>query len=159
MLHIREWDPSRDRPAVRACFVELQDFERELEPGMPPGERIADAYLDLMLRRCCEFEGVVLVAELDGAAVGFLTLWQRFRSREPDDDPLEHGFVSDLVVSASYRGRGIGRSLLRAGEGRARAAGARSVRLSVKAGNTGARSLYRAEGFVETEIHLEKRLA
>jgi hypothetical protein len=43
-------------------------------------------------------------------------------------------------------------------EARARQAGARSLQLSVKAGNTGARSLYTAEGFVESAIYLEKPL-
>ncbi len=58
----------------------------------------------------------------------------------------------------THRGRGIGRALLRAAEARAREAGARSLQLSVKAGNAGASSLYAAEGFRETEIYLEKAL-
>ena len=67
-------------------------------------------------------------------------------------------YVSDLIVSAAHRGRGIGRRLLRAAEALAREAGARTIRLSVKAGNVGARSLYAAEGFEEAEIYLEKPL-
>ena len=156
---IREYDPDRDNHAVRACFVELQDFERGLDPRMPPGERIAEAYLDLMFRRCLEFSGVVLVADIDDQIVGFVTIWTRYRSSEPDDDPQEYGFVSDLVVSAAQRVRGVGRSLLRAAEERAREAGAPSLRLSVKAKNVGARALYAAEGFVDSEVYLEKPLA
>lgn len=159
MLEIREFDPPRDRNAVRACFVELQDFERALDPRMPSGEQVADTYLELMFRRCREFDGAVLVAEVDREVVGFVTIWARYRSTEPDDDTAEHGFVSDLVVAATNRGRGIGRALLRAAESRARDAGARSLRLSVKADNAAARSLYAAEGFEPSEILLEKRLA
>jgi ribosomal protein S18 acetylase RimI-like enzyme len=158
MLEIREFDPPRDCAAVRACFVELQDFERKIDPRMPSGEQVADAYLELMHRRCREFDGAVLVAEVDRALVGFVTVWARFRSAEPDDDPSEHGFVSDLVVTEAQRRRGIGRALLRAAEARAREAGAGALCLSVKAGNTAARSLYAAEGFVVSEILLEKRL-
>lgn len=157
-MEIREYAPSRDRGAVRTCFVELQDFERHLDPRIPPGEQIADAYLDLTFQRCREFDGVVLVAELDGAVVGFVTVWTRYRSSEPDDDLREHGFVSDLVVLADYRGCGFGRSLLRAAEARAREAGAHALRLSVKAGNDGALALYSAEEFAVSEIHLEKPL-
>jgi ribosomal protein S18 acetylase RimI-like enzyme len=159
MLGIREFDPLRDHDAVRSCAIELQDFERELDPRMPPGEQIADPYLDLMFRRCAEFDGVVLVAEVDGAVTGFVSVWARYRSSEPDDDPAEHGYVSDLVVSAKYRGRGIGRALLRAAEARARQAGADTLRVSAKAGNTSALSLYSTEGFENSEIYLEKRLA
>ena len=158
MLGIRKFDPRRDRQAVRTYVVELQDFERTLDSRLPPGERVADAYLDVMFRRCREFDGVVLVAELDRAVVGFVAVWTRYRSSEPNDDPREHGYISDLVVSATHRGRGIGRTLLRAAEARAREAGAREVRISVKAGNAGALSLYSAEGFEEFEIYLEKSL-
>ncbi len=158
VLKIREWDPAGDRRAVRACFVELQDFERALEPGMPPGEQVADAYLDLLERRCREFHGVVLVAEWDGAVAGFVCVWRRYRSSEPDEDPRERGFVSDLVVAEAQRRRGIGRALLQAAEQRAREAGASVIRLDVKAGNAGARALYAAEGFTEIETLLEKPL-
>jgi ribosomal protein S18 acetylase RimI-like enzyme len=158
MVSIREFDPARDHSAVRSCFVELQDFERRLAPRMPAGELVADAYLDLMFRRCREFDGYVLVAEVDDAVVGFVTIWTRYRSPEPDDGAEEIGFVSDLVVTAAQRGRGIGRALLRAAEARARAAGSRAIRLSVEAGNAAATALYAAEGFEEAEMILEKRL-
>ena len=157
-MEIREFDASRDLPAIRECFIELHEFTRQLAPDLPAGERIADAYLDLMFRRCREFEGSVLVAEeVDGIA-GFVTIWARYRSTEPDDDPAEHGYISDLVVTATRRGAGIGRALLRAAEARARAAGAQVVRLSVLAENHPARALYRDEGFEDSEIDLEKRL-
>ena len=158
MFEIREYEPERDGSALRDGFVELQDFERSLDPALPPGGSIADAYLERMFDRCREFDGVVLVAELEGVVVGFVTIWARYRSSEPDDDPREHGFVSDLVVLATHRRRGIGRALLRAAESRARAAGAPLVRLSVKAGNAAARSLYASEGFEASEIYLEKPL-
>ncbi len=159
MFGIREFDPLRDHDAVRSCAIELQDFEREFDPRPPPGEQIADRYLDLMFRRCSEFDGVVLVAEVDGAVTGFVSVWTRYRSSEPNDDAAEHGLVSDLVVSAKHRGRGIGRALLRAAEARARQAGADTLRVAVKAGNTSALSLYSGEGFQTLEIYLEKRLA
>ena len=157
-MEIREFDRARDMAAVRACFVELQEVERSLQPGMPPGEEIANAYLDLMFRRCQEFDGSVMVAIESGGVVGFVTIWTRYHSTEPGDDPSEHGFISDLVVSSANRGGGIGRALLRAAEVRAEEAGARVVRLSVLAGNVAAVSLYAAEGFKETQIYLEKAL-
>jgi len=159
MLGIREFDPLRDHDAVRSCAIELQDFERELDPRMPPGEQIVDRYLELMFRRCAEYDGVVLVAEIEGAVAGFVSVWTRCRSSEPEDDPAEHGYVSDLVVSAGHRGRGVGRALLRAAEARVREAGIDTLRVAVKAGNTGALSLYSAEGFEHSALYLEKRLA
>jgi ribosomal protein S18 acetylase RimI-like enzyme len=158
MVAIREYDPARDVRALRECLVELQEFEREIDPRLPQGEDVADRYLELLFGRCREFEGVVLVAEANAAVVGFVAVWTRYRSSEPNDDPNEHGFVPDLFVSSSQRGRGVGQALMRVAEERARAAGAKALFLSVKAGNAGARAFYRAEGFVESEIYLEKPL-
>ena len=46
---IRDYEPSRDRDQLRACVVELQEFERGLEPRLPRGEEMADQYLAFML--------------------------------------------------------------------------------------------------------------
>jgi len=64
-----------------------------------------------------------------------------------------YGFVAADVpeltigVAAAWRGRGVGRSLLRAVAARAAAAGIRRVSLSVERKNF-ARGLYRSEGYV-----------
>lgn len=156
---IREFDSSKDLPAVRSCLVELQDFEQGLDPRRPSGEQSADAYLDWMFRHCREYDGRILVAESEGEVVGVVVVWTRYHSSDPIDIPGEHAYVPDLVVSASHRGRGIGRALLRAAESLAREAGAERLCISVIADNTGAKSLYTAEGFAETDSSLEKRLS
>src|SRR5215468_5566061 len=69
-LMIREYDALPDRKALRTCVVELQDFERGLEPTLPKGEEMADRYLAHMLRRCDESLGRVFVADEDGTVVG-----------------------------------------------------------------------------------------
>ena len=154
---IRDYDPARDRAAVRACFAELQDVERGLEPAMPSGDAVADAYLDFMLARCAEWDGAVMVAEEDGAVVGFICVW----ARVPPDDPSEVRFsahVSDLVVLPAWRGRGIGRALLARGEAYARSRGAERLRIGVLAKNEDARRLYAASGFREVYVLLTKPL-
>ena len=157
-MKIREFEPSTDRAGVRRCFVELQEVERALDPQIPAGEEIADAYLVLMFERCAEFGGVVLVAESGGEVAGFVTVLTGYRSKEPDDDPAPFAYVSDLVVLEMHRGRGAGRALLHAAESRAREAGAPRLGLSVKAGNDPALALYAAEGFTPVELELSKPL-
>ncbi len=61
MASVRDYDPQRDAPAVRACFVELQEAEREFEPELPRGEEVADAYLKLMFAGCERWAGQVFV--------------------------------------------------------------------------------------------------
>jgi GNAT superfamily N-acetyltransferase len=87
-----------------------------------------------------------VVAEAGGSPVG--AAWLRFL---PADDP-GYGFTAADVpeltigVMAGWRGRGVGRSLLRAVAERAAAAGIRRISLSVERKNP-ARGLYLSEGY------------
>lgn len=49
---IREYHDADDFQGVRKCLVELQDHERALDPRLPAGDTIADAYLQGLFRRC-----------------------------------------------------------------------------------------------------------
>ena len=87
-----------------------------------------------------------VIAEAGAVPVG--AAWVRFFAAE---DP-GYGFVAPDVpeltvgVAAAWRGRGVGRSLLRAVAARAAAAGVRRISLSVERENF-ARRLYRSEGY------------
>jgi ribosomal protein S18 acetylase RimI-like enzyme len=158
MTTIREFDYSRDSAALRDCFIELQNSERQLNPGKPEGSTMVEAYLSWMFAHCREWNGRVFVAEVAGQVIGFVCIWGRVPPNEPDEDPAEYALVSDLVVSAAHRRRGIGSQLLSAAERFARAQGAPSLRIGLSAGNTAARSLYELVGFQEHRIELAKRL-
>ena len=148
--------PLRDSTAVRNCFIELQNYERQLDRGKPEGSTSADAYLNRMFARCREWEGQVFVAEVADQVVGFVCVWARVKPDEPDDDPSEYAFVSDLFVAPTFRRRGIGRQLLSAAECYALAGGARSLCIGVTAGNAEARRLYGSAGFEEYKVALAK---
>lgn len=87
-----------------------------------------------------------VVAEAGSEPVG--AAWLRFFS---SDDPA-YGFVSPDIpeltigVAAPWRGKGVGRALLRAIAESAAEAGIRQISLSVERKNY-ARSLYLSEGF------------
>jgi GNAT superfamily N-acetyltransferase len=87
-----------------------------------------------------------VLAEADGQPVG--AAWLRFR---PATDP-GYGFVAADVpeltigVAAGWRGRGVGRALLRAISGQARARGIARISLSVERKNH-AQRLYLSEGY------------
>lgn len=89
-------------------------------------------------------ESVVLLAEVDGAAVGFAQCYPTWASLE-----LAPAWVLyDLFVDPAARGRGVGRVLLRAVAERARAAGATTAVLETAYTNTPAQALYESEGWV-----------
>jgi ribosomal protein S18 acetylase RimI-like enzyme len=156
-LHIREYDPAADYLLLRACFIELQAWERQFEPSMPRPEDAADGYLADMLKRCGASGRRVFVAEEDGVIAGFVCLMARI---EPDlDESTEpYAYVSDLVVRAAYRGRGIGRRLMAVAEASARDAHVKRLKVGVLAANKSAFEFYRSGGFREYSVQLVKSL-
>ncbi len=155
---IRDYAPTTDRAAVIACVAGLQDYERTLDPELPPGERVARRYVDAMLHRCRAYEGRVMVAVDHSEVVGFLCVLARVPEQQVDDTARPHAMVGELYLAPEQRSQGTGRRLLEAGEAFARARGAQRLRVQVLAGNGIARSLYTSAGFHERLIELEKRL-
>jgi len=156
--YVRELDSSRDGQVLADLVIALQNYERQFDPGMPEGSAMVQAYVGLMLARCGKWDGKVFVAEHGGQVVGFVCVWAGVPSEEPDDDPSEYAFVSDLVLEPAHRHRGLGRELMTAAEDYARARGARRIRLGVLARNMAARAFYESMNYLEREIELEKRL-
>jgi diamine N-acetyltransferase len=154
---IRDYDPAQHWDQVRSCIVELQEFERRLEPSLPRGKDMADAYLTFLLDRCSRAAGRV-VAEVDHGVVGFVAVFARVAPEEPDEDQTPYAYISDLVVLPRYRRRGIGRALLEQAEALVGSSGARILRVGVLAKNEPAAKLYRAAGFSDYQLQLVKRL-
>lgn len=157
MSLIREYR-DEDAAGLRACLVELQEYERRMDEWLAKGEEIAARYVAFMLARCAETSGRVFVAEEGGRVVGFVSVWAKMKSRVIEEREYEYAYVSDLVVLEGRRGRGLGRALLGRAEEHARAEGANVLRISVLARNVGALALYESFGFEPRLIELNKRL-
>jgi ribosomal protein S18 acetylase RimI-like enzyme len=108
-LIIRPATPA-DRPQLRAAIVELQDYERLRHATRVPGEQVADAYLDWMLRQV-ETDGAVLVGERGGSFVGFAAGWiEQTNNIGETEDSNRFGLISDVCVMPAFRGSGLPRS-------------------------------------------------
>lgn len=68
------------------------------------------------------------------------------------------GFIYDLIVETAERRKGFGRAAMVAAETVARERGAATLSLHVFAHNEGARSLYQALGYRETNVVMSKTL-
>ncbi len=157
-LLIRDYNEGAHLAGVQACLVELQDFERSLDPRMPSGSEIVNDYVPYMLDRCIECDGTVLVAEVDGEVAGFATILTRVQSEEIADGDIEYGLVSDLVVASKFRRQGLGRKLLEAAESYAKANEVRWLRIGVLAQNHSANALYDSLNFKKLYVEREKDL-
>jgi ribosomal protein S18 acetylase RimI-like enzyme len=155
---IREYEPDRDAQSLRTCIVELQEFERRIDPSLPPGAEMVDAYVSYLLDRCQAYAGKVYVVEADRLVVGFVCVWSRVTPSEPDEPRTSYAYVSDLVVLPRLRRHGLGRALLLHAENYARAQGASVIRIGVLAANSVARALYSSAGFLDRRVELAKSL-
>jgi ribosomal protein S18 acetylase RimI-like enzyme len=137
--HILQLDGPADAPP-KMPVREIHDddhaavirLHEELFPGThATGEQLVAGH-DAKHRR--------LVAESDGAVAGYVAV-----EIQPDGS----GYVDYLGVEPTYRRRGVGADLVRAGVAELRELGADGVGLSVRAGSEGARDLYVSLGFDE----------
>lgn len=158
-MEIRDFDERLHLEGVRECLVELQDAERRMDPRMPTGAEIVDRYIPQMLEHCVECDGEILVAIVDGNVAGYATILASIRNDELESGVQEYGLVSDLVVTGSFRGKGIGGELLRAAENYARSHGVRFLRIGSLAMNRTARQLYESQGYATFYVEVEKDLA
>ena len=158
-MEIRSYRASTDFPLVRACLIEFQECERALDPRLPAGPEMADAYLEGLFRRCDRFAGQLFVAEDGGCVIGFVSVLGACCSDEPDESKASFAYVDDLVVLPTHRGQGHGRALLDRAEAYAANHGRVTLRLRVRGGNRPARQFYARAGYEEFEVELEKRLA
>jgi ribosomal protein S18 acetylase RimI-like enzyme len=154
-LIIRQSTPT-DRPRLRQAIVELQDYERLRHATRLPGEQIADAYLDWMLRQA-EASGAVLVAESGGSFVGFVAGWvEQADNVAETPDSNRFGYISDICVMPSFRGQRIAEQLLDGIEQYLGRDGVVRLRINSLAVNTSAQTSYERAGFLPYEILYEK---
>jgi len=154
---IRKYRES-DEAACRACIVELQDSERQIDARLRRGEEMADAYLRDMHARCRDYAGTILVAEANGVVAGLAMVLAHVPFESLDERPGSRAVVAELVVREGFRRRGIGAALLHEAERYAAEAGATELRISVLSGNHAARHLYAQWGFTSYLETLSKEI-
>ena len=119
--------------------------------GLAPDLELAQWVLRERLSRG---ESVVLLAEHDGTALGFVQMYPTFSSLR-----AARTFVLyDLFVDPAARQRGVGRRLMQAAADEARTQGAVSLVLSTARTNSAAQRLYESLGWVRDEEFYEYNL-
>ena len=118
-----------------------------------PGDiALASAYLHARMERG---ESAILVAEGDGALLGFCQLYPAWCSVAA----ARIFVLYDLFVDDGVRRAGVGRALMLAAQAFGRAAGAARLDLSTARTNTRAQALYESLGWQRDDVYLVYSLA
>ena len=158
MINIREYEETDAEP-VMSLIRQLQAHEVAIYDRMKPVADMGLWYIDLLKKQCAKDDGVILIAEENGLALGYATILTNvIEDGSADEVAYRYAHVGDLVVSKEARRRGIGKLLLRECERRARIAGREELRISVLALNGGARETYWSFGFADLHVNMRKLL-
>lgn len=147
-LSVRPPDGVEIRPVARDDFADALALVRELyglpdtepEPHRPAFEALVN-----------DVDAAPFLAVAEGRPAGLIV----FRFRRRLNHATFEGWVSDLVVRAAFRGRGIGRALVAAVIAEWRLRGSHRIQLEVAGDRTAARALYERMGFVEQGKYFE----
>jgi len=136
------------RPATRNDQELIRELWTEFEAELPEPEYLRESWEDAWsdLSQTVR-EGVALIAEEDGRAVGFVFCVLGDRGRRT-------AHVTDIYVRPDARNKGIGRALLAEIIDPARSAGLEHASLEVLISNSNARRLYERLGFMPMDVFM-----
>jgi GNAT superfamily N-acetyltransferase len=146
-----------DEPAIFSFIWGLQKFENDFEANRRLDPAFASEHWPVMQARAAE-RGAIFIAEADGKPVGWAMVLD-----EPGDIFVEraerrHGFIAELFVETSVRGKGHGRALITACEDWTRTRDLKVLIINVLARNDKAIAVYRRDGFAPYNLNLRKYL-
>jgi len=151
-----------DRPELERLMDEFQGELASMDPygRVIHGRGYGRFQVGVMFDDADENDGAVLVAEREGAIVGFAA--GAIRTRE-DAEALSvvdfrDGEIAELYVIPDARSSGVATALIEAFERRFADAGCTAVRIEVFAPNAVARRLYAGLGYAERDLYLLKPL-
>ncbi|MBP5728427.1 MAG: GNAT family N-acetyltransferase [Clostridia bacterium] len=121
-----------DEEKIRGLFLEMLRTIYRTDDAEGYGEGDLDRFW-------CGNQDRIYVAE-DGPVIAFLSV-------EVHHDPVDHIYLDDFSVTAAYRNKGIGSTLIRAAEEYAGQIGSKAVILHVEKQNTSAMRFYERYGY------------
>jgi ribosomal protein S18 acetylase RimI-like enzyme len=145
-----------DFEQIARLFAEENRFHAELLPGrfQVVDPIITHEWLEAVLSSSLK---TLFVARAAGQVVGVLLLQEM---ANPDDEiyrPRCYVYVDELMVARVYRGRGIGRRLMEAAEGRAQELGIEEIELNVWERNLGAIAFYEHLGYTTVRRRMVRK--
>lgn len=148
---------AEDLPTLGALAAELVRFHHAIDPQrffLPSG--VEEGYRRWLGQEIQNAEALVLVAELDGAVVGYV--YGRLEKRDFNMLLSAHAALHDVLVVDAARRSHAGEALVRRFAEVAAARGVPRVVLHTATSNTRAQALFRKLGFRDTMLEMTLEL-
>lgn len=160
-IKIREYR-EKDRELLQSLIEKLMDCVVDMDPieRIRRMKRFSEINSKKLLKKINKNGGKIYFAELDGEVVGYVAGFVAKQSKENllEVIPTKLGVIDDLYVDDSFRGRGIGTTLMKRIEDYFVSVDCDSIWIEVFAPNKKAHEYYKKKGFVDREIGMLKRL-
>lgn len=155
---IRDAKPRTDKPALLRFIFELNKFEAQFEHDRRLDKAFPEEFLAELTKRAKEKHGRIFIAEDGGKALGWAMCYLEHHETFVRKELRPFGYVAEMFVDESARGRHVGRMLLKACEDHFRATPARSVIIGALWANARAVRAYKAAGYADYAVNLRKLL-
>ncbi len=144
---IRDARLPADEPAILSFIIGLQDHEAAFEPDRRRDPNFAVEHWRELQHRCAEKHGIMLIAEMNGKAVGWAFAHDERGEVFVVEPERTHGFLAELFLLPQARGKGLGRALIEGCEAWARERGHRLLTVGVLSQNPTAIRAYEGAGY------------
>lgn len=145
-----------DLPALGRLGAALMRLHHQFDPDrfMTPPTDTEAGYAWFLGTQLAEPDAIILVAEEDGATIGYVYAGLEPMSWKELREPA--GFIHDVAVDERARGRGVATALIAAASAWLEQRGAPRVLLWTAEHNAGAQRLFARLGFRRTMIEMTR---
>ncbi|MFA9288326.1 MAG: GNAT family N-acetyltransferase [Weeksellaceae bacterium] len=157
MAHIIREYTHADVDGIKKCLIDLQEFERMLDPQRLEGIKVAHEYLAHLLQICETGKGKIYVVEMQEEIIGMISVYIE-DSKKHFRKSHKFAYISDLMILPEYKDRGIAKELLEQAEEYARKHGATAIQSAVLEKHLEGINEYLRNGFHKYEVIVKKTL-
>lgn len=158
MNHIIREYTKDDVEGIKQCLVEIQEFEKMLDPNRLSGIAIAHEYLEHLLQVSRQEKGKVFVVEINNEIVGMISVvietdMRHFRKAG------KAAFISDVIILPEYKDKGIMKELLEKAEEYAKGKEVKVIQTAVLSKHAEGIDGFTRNGFHTYELVLNKKIS